>query len=207
MFDDIFLGYYFPALGLGQFGKIMILKNERQRERSIRRLFFDASISFRSKSNMSLSRRLPITRAHTSPSRRSHMLRVRHDYLPGSAPPFSRRKKKKTTANVHRARIETRPTNKDRKAEKENQAVSRVIVRTSSTNSTRVCLVRKKYVCPQPPSHPTRAAAKGPQNPLTRNFLLRAFLQSFFFRNIRENEKSPSSLAPRRRVRTRRRGA
>ena len=130
---------------------------------------------------MSLSRRLQITRAHTSPSRRSHMLRVRHDYLPVSAPPFPKQKKNNKAAGVHRARIETRPTNKDRRAEKENQAVSRVVVRTSNTNSTRVCLVRKKYVCPQPPSHPTRAAARGSQNPLTRNSLLRASLQLFFF--------------------------
>jgi len=46
----------------------------------------------------------------------------------------------------------------------------------------------KKSVCPQPPSHPTLAATRGPQNPLTRNSILRASFHLIFFRNIRESE-------------------
>ena len=82
---------------------------------------------------------------------------------------------------MHRSRIETRPTNQDRRAEKEKQGVSRVVVRTSNTNFTRVCLVRKKYVCPRAPSHPTLVAAREPQNPLTRNSVLRASFHLFIF--------------------------
>ena len=55
--------------------------------------------------------------------------------------------------------------NKEQRAEKQNQAESRVVVRKSNTNSTRVhAFLGKRSVCPRPPFHPTLAAAWGLQN-------------------------------------------
>ena len=101
-----------------------------------------------------------------------------------------RRMRKKVRADIKeqiRRLIKRSPTNKDRRAEQKHEAESRVVVRTSNTNSTSACLVRKKCVWSRPPSHPTLAAPREPQNTVTRNSFLRAlFHLIFFFPNIRE---------------------
>ena len=114
-----------------------------------------------------------------------------------------RRMRKKVRADIKeqiRRLIKRSPTNKDRRAEKKHEAESRVVVRTSNTNSTSACLVRKKCVWSRPPSHPTLAAPREPQNTVTRNSFLRAlFHLIFFFSKHPRNEKSPSCQAPPRR--------
>ena len=70
-----------------------------------------------------------------------------------------------------------------------------------------VMFCQEKNDCHDRPPTQFLQQPMGSKNPLTRNCLPLAPFQLFFSRKHPRKTKSPSSLAPRRRVRTRRRGA